>query len=122
MPGIITDCHILLEPVEVTAQGPQIGFGFIRDDVHGPIGPGETRADLSVDCPGGVEYGVIVDIVTGESRPVPTRTPKHIFVFRAVIAYRDIAREAHVSSFCWRLDEGMGYWVQHGGDEYNYQT
>lgn len=122
MPGVITDCHILLEPVEVTANGPQIGFGFIRDDVHGPVGPGETRADLSVDCPGGVEYGVLVDIVTGESRPIPTGTPKHIFVFRAVIAYRDVARDVHVSSFCWRFDDGMGYWVQHGGDEYNYQT
>jgi hypothetical protein len=122
MPGIITDCHILLEPVDVTAHGAKINFGFIHDDFHGPIGPGETRDALIVDCPAGMEYGIIVDVVSGNSRPVPTRQNLKIFVFRIVIAYRDIAGDQHVSSFCWRMDEGMGYWVQHGGAEYNFQT
>jgi hypothetical protein len=122
MPAIIEGCWIELGRAEIVGTGADIETGLVRDEFQGAIGPGEKRENLFVDCPAGREYGVVVNIITGESHPVPTVGQDEIFVFYILIRYVDVAGGRHASSFCWRFDTGVNYWVQFGGDQYNYQN
>jgi hypothetical protein len=119
MPAIIESCHIALEAVPETAPPA----GILRDEFHMSLGPHETSEKLHVDCPSGLaKYSIVVDLITGQTNPVPELSQNEDFFFYIVIVYHDVRGEAHTSSFCWRFDLGVDYWVQFGGTNYNYLT
>jgi hypothetical protein len=119
MPAIITSCHIALEAVPATEPTA----GILRDEFHMSLGPHEKSEKLHVDCPGGLmKYGVVVDLITGAIHPVPELDQLENFFFYIVIRYDDVLGQSHTTSFCWRFDLGVNYWVSFGGSEHNYLT
>ena len=119
MPAIVRSCHIALEGVPATTPSA----GILRDEFHMSLGPQERSEKLHVDCPGGLAtYGVVVDLITEQTHPVPELSQDENFFFYIVIVYEDVRGGSHTSSFCWRFDLGVNYWVQFGGSNYNYLT
>lgn len=125
MPAVIDGCYVQLGNVPIALDDErniEIPGGLLRDEFHGAIGPNEKKTNFFLDCPAGVEYGVIVDVVTGQTDPVPSFEQNAFFVFFIEIEYLDVADKRHKSGFCWRFDRAVNYWVQYGGPKYNYQT
>ncbi|WP_316180980.1 MULTISPECIES: hypothetical protein [unclassified Bradyrhizobium] len=119
MPAIIRTCYIALEGLPQTEPSA----GLLRDEFHMSIGPQERSEKLPIDCPGGLaEYGVVVDLISEQLHPVPELKQTENFFFYIVIEYVDVRGKVYKSSFCWRFDLGVNYWVEFGGPRFNYLT
>ncbi|MGJ4927176.1 hypothetical protein ACQR1I_18185 [Bradyrhizobium sp. HKCCYLS2038] len=119
MPATIAACYIALEGVHQTEPSS----GLLRDEFHISIGPQERSGKLQVDCPGGLaKYGVVVDLLSQEVHPVPELDQLESFFFYILLEYSDVRGKSYTSSFCWRFDLGVNYWVGFGGRQRNYLT
>ncbi|WP_316229591.1 hypothetical protein [Bradyrhizobium sp. SZCCHNR1070] len=119
MPATIRACYIALEGLPQTEPSA----GLLRDEFHMSIGPQERSEKLPIDCPGGLaEYGAVVDLITDVVHPIPELKQTENLFFYIVIEYVDVRGKLYKSSFCWRFDLGVNYWVEFGGSKYNYLT
>jgi hypothetical protein len=117
MPGIIEGCWITLGGGNLHPDSP-----ILRDEFHGAIGPNEKMENRTVDCPDGREYDLVVDLGNEKTHPAPRIGPDEEFFFYIRLEYTDIEGRPHHSSFCWRYDRGMDYWVKFDDADYNQIT
>lgn len=67
------------------------------------------------------DLGIMIDLATGTTHPIPRIADGENLFFKVIIEYRGAFTKGHVTSACWRYSRTNNHFVQYGHADYNYE-
>ena len=117
-PAIIEQCWIGIIPADFDPEEPIEEIRW-----NGPLGPEKSRADCIAHVPANVlrtRPGAFITLATGGIRDALEIPDGGSLFFFAIINYRDLRRDMHVTRICWRWEDEEGGWVRYGAGNARY--